>query len=153
MSENFCQTEFEVHTSNILPADISMFCLSSSNFLIFSSNSCFILSINASFSLCKFEIEINSKNSVIKLVMFNCWVKRWNTETMWDAHNSNHGRTSGNYTGSHTDGKKVSFQYSGFQTCLLLHVGQKQSVLTSKCCMAACSSASYLFLTFPNWEK
>lgn len=35
-----------------LPADMSIFCLSSSNFLIFSSSSCFILSIRASFSLC-----------------------------------------------------------------------------------------------------
>ena len=52
-----------------------MFCLSSSNFLIFSSNSCFILSIKASFSLCKFEIEAKFYSiSNIKLVMcVKCW--------------------------------------------------------------------------------
>lgn len=39
--------------SRTLPAEMSIVCLSSSSFLIFSSSSCFILSIKASFSLCK----------------------------------------------------------------------------------------------------
>lgn len=118
--------------TNILPADISMFCLSSSNFRIFSSNSCFILSIRASFSLCKFEIEINFIQQLSYLCTCTCmwnvdtrppkpckhyfvpncsgilWVKQWKTEIMQHAHSFNHGRMSGDYTGFYTVGVHVS---------------------------------------------